>query len=370
MTDFCKHLTSGLVYNNEISRFDLAPCCYFSDSQPVDIDTTPEDLGRIRRSWIMSDLNQTCKICLDHERSGLYSYRQSSFDIMPGSSSKIQFLTVAVNKKCNLACATCGSHSSSFWYQENVRNGVAESPATILMHAEDRQRITTEKFLALLSLTDLNELVYVKFGGGEPLMSDTHERIMAMIPDPGRVTIQYTSNFSIMPNAKTLELWQRMKLVKWVASLDGVGDRFFFLRWPYQWQNLESFVARAQQAVPPNVMFGVEHTINPLNIFYFDEFQRWFDQQFSQNRYGDASDFNLHACHGVMSLNHTPPALRAVIKDRYGAQHAVTNLLEQHPWSGSAKDMIQYLDNLCAQRNLDWRQTFSEVQEFFPSCTG
>lgn len=365
MPNFCNHLVSGLVYNNEVSNFDVAPCCYFQKSQAIHTDTTIQDLQHLRQSWQQSDLETNCRICLEHERSGMHSYRQSSFDIMQGNTSGIEFLTVAVNKQCNLACATCGSHSSSFWYRENLRHGVTDSPSIAIMHAEDRQKITTEKFLRLLALTDLTNLKYVKFGGGEPLMSDTHERIMAMIDHPHRVTVQYTSNFSIRPSVRTLALWERMKLVKWVASLDGWGDRFFFLRWPYQWSDLERFWTQAKAAVPANVMFGVEHTVNPLNIFYFDEFRSWFDSEMKTNRQGDESDFTMHACHGVMSLHNTPPALRDLVRSKYGSDHPVVRLMDQCAWSGNMSGMIAYLDKISAQRNLSWRQIFPEVEGFF-----
>lgn len=367
MTEFCRHLKNGLVYNNDTTAFTVAPCCFFrGDRYRIDPE---QDLSRQllthRTHWITADVKSDCKICIDAEEQRTPSYRQASFDIIKGADNRIEFLTVAVNKKCNLACASCSAASSSFWYQENARHQLVQGTNIHQMHQEDRQGAIADRFVQLLAEQDLSGLTYIKFGGGEPLMSDTHQRIMALIPDPSKVTVQYTSNFSIMPTESVMKTWEKFKLVKWVASLDGVGEQFSFLRWPYRWEKLDSFAATAVSTVPGNVMFGVEHTVNPLNAFYIDQFQSWFDQHLSSNRYGDQSDFNIHLCTGVMGIEHTPPLLRNKIKARHGNQHAVSVALDQKPYSGSVTAMVQYLDQLDAWRGTSWRSIFCEVQEFF-----
>ncbi len=366
MSSFCRHLSNGLVYNNDTTTFTMSPCCFFAGQNRVDPSKDlSTQLALHRANWLNSNVNVACKICIDAEARGAHNYRLASFDIISGVENKLEFLTVAVNKKCNLACASCDAQSSSFWYQENTRNNVLQTVQTHQLHQEDRQGITTDKFVSLLSDQDLTALKYIKFGGGEPLMTDTHEKVMSLIPDPSNVTIQYTSNFSIMPAQSTLQTWEKFKLVKWVASLDGVEEQFSFLRWPYRWEKLQTFVDTAIKTVPGNVMFGVEHTINPLNIFYFDQFETWFNRHFATNRYGDQSDFNVHLCTGLLGLEHTPPELRKKIKNKYGPNHQVIIALDQTPYSGSTAKLVQYLDQLDSQRNTNWRQIFPEVQEFF-----
>ena len=367
MTLFCRHLQNGLVYNNNTTSFTVSPCCFFQNfNNEIDPSKNLDrQLQLYRTKWMTADVSKHCKICIDAENQKLSSYRQSSFDIIEGIESNLEFLTVAVNKKCNLACPSCDSSCSSFWYQENTRHGVVEIPKIRNMHDEDRQGEITNRFIDLLADQDLSKLKYIKFGGGEPLMSDTHERILSLISYPEQVTIQYTSNFSIMPSQSVIELWHKFKLVKWVASLDGIGEKFSFLRWPYRWEKLENFVRQAVDQVPDNVMFGVEHTINPLNVYFFNEFSNWFDQSFSANRYGDKSDFNIHICNGVLGLENTPPKLRTKILEKYGTDHAVSIALQQTPYSGNTKQLVAYLDQLETWRGTRWRKIFGEVQDFF-----
>ena len=361
---FCKFLKNGLVYNNNTDHFTVSPCCYFLKSYIINpAHDTAEQLTRYKQEWLAENFNKTCELCINAERSGLHSYRQASFDQIPNDTDQLDFLTIAVNKKCNLACPSCDSHSSSFWYQENNRNKVEQSNSIIQLHKEDREGIITEKFLSALSMQDLSAVSYVKFGGGEPLMSDTHEQILSLLPHPENVTVQYTSNFSLMPPDRVMELWKKFKLIKWVASLDGVNDQFEFLRWPYKWTNLEKFTVEAKQKVPNNVMFGVEHTINILNAFYYPEFKSWFDQNLNTNRFGDPSDLNLHKCDGLLSVDYMPADLRNLIKNKLGHNHAISNMIDQSPQSGNIATTVKYLNQIDTWRNSNWRKLFSDVQE-------
>lgn len=360
MSEFCKFLSQGLIYNNDTTVFTVSPCCYYSKNYPL---TSADQLLKYKAQWLTPD-PEACKQCLDMESAGQPSYRQASFDLV-GSGDKIQVLTVAVNKQCNLACPSCDAGSSSFWYQENQRNGREQSTKIHQLHQENRQGVTDERFVELLKHIDLSELHYIKFGGGEPLMSSTHAQILRLIPNPDQVTVHYTSNFSIMPTATVLELWTRFRLIKWVASIDGTEDQFELLRWPHQWKRINDLIDQAQEQVPHNTMFGVEHTLNPLNIFYYDRFKSWFDQEFSTNRYGDASDFNLHPCYGVLNINNTPPELRRIISQRYQPDHPVVRMLAEHPYSGSTHALVEYLDLLDVERSHNWRAIFPEVEAYF-----
>lgn len=363
---FCRFLKNGLVFNNNITHFTVSPCCYFSKNYSIDpVRDVRQQLTQYREQWNQENFSETCKICLDLDQAGKVSYRQASFDITSDSETNVSTLTVAVNKQCNLACASCGPESSSFWFQENKRNNLDQPQQIIDLHREDRTGDIAKNFLKVFESIDLRHIQYIKFGGGEPLMSDTHTKILSMIPDPSRVVVQYTSNFSIEPSSDVFDLWERFRLVKWCASIDGIGDQFELLRWPYKWQNLEKFIQRMIEQVPHNVMFGVEHTLNPLNIWYFDRFQKWFENSFSCNRYGDRSDLNIHACAGNLDLSQTPPALRSAILDRFGPTDPISILLQNHPHQGSYKRLAHWLDTLDRHRHTKWRRTFAEIEHFF-----
>ena len=195
-------------------------------------------------------------------------------------------------------------------------------------------------------------------------MSNTHYEILSLLKNKKDITLQYTSNFSIMPKAEVFEIWKEFKLVKWTASIDGIKDQFEFLRWPYKWNNFENFVKSAMANAPHNVMFGIEHTLNPLNIFYFDRMEDWFEKNMASNRLGDFSDFNIHHASGTMDISLTPQKIVSMVHDKYGHDHRICYCLpKSSPFN--TDNLVQYLDQLDTWRNLDWRQTFPEISKFF-----
>jgi len=354
---FCRHLDSAIAINNNGSNFTTSPCCYFMDNDIVSDLTT---LPALQEKWKSSDLQTNCRICLDQEKQKQISYKQAGFDIMD-NSLKLQMLTIAVTKQCNLACTSCSSHSSSFWHDENVRNGIASGPFI------DRKGIDADlKLIEWFNSLDTTNLKYIKFGGGEPLMNSTHRKILEMIDNPQDITVQYTSNYTLFPTTKTLSQWERFKLIKFVGSIDGVGEHFEYLRWPGRFDVIEQNITRAIQECPSNVMFGIEHTLNPFNIYYYDKIREWYTDTMLINRFGDTSDFNIHPCNGNIGINKTPPELRHLVKEKYGEDHVVSIMLDQCPYT-EHRSAIDWMEKLDVWRKVKWRSTFREVAKYFDS---
>jgi hypothetical protein len=116
---------------------------------------------------------------------------------------------------------------------------------------------------------------------------------------------------------------------------------------------------------PNNVMFIIEHTLNPLNIFYYDEYEQWAQQEFLTNRLGDKTDFNIHYANGIMSLSKTQQPLRDKIYNKYGTDHKISKLLMQQPLDSNTYEFVNYLDKLDQWRNTNWRQLFPMSSSFY-----
>jgi MoaA/NifB/PqqE/SkfB family radical SAM enzyme len=365
MQKFCKFLDQGIQYNNNNTDFTIAPCCYFGKTYLLDPnkDITSQYLEH-RKKWSNEDFTDTCRVCIEHEKLGMESYRQASFKIVPDHSEKVSMITVAVNKECNLACPQCGSHSSSFWYRENKRHGIEEKQEIINYHVDNHKGKITEKFISLFDSEHFSNVNYVKFGGGEPLMTDTHIRIIEKLKNKSDIELQYTSNFSIMPSEEVVNLWKQFKVVKWMASIDGVGDRFALLRWPHTWNKLQSLTERAIKETPDNVVFGVEHTLNMLNAYYYDEMEDWFYNHFCKDAPQRRGVFNLHNVIGRLSLAEIPKELREKIANKFGEDHLITKTVQNEEIK-DPKYSVQYLDLLDRQRSTTWRSVFAEVENHY-----
>ena len=316
-------------------------------------------------AWKNENFDKTCKVCIDHEKVGIESYRQASFNIVPANSKSISMLTVAINKECNLACPQCNSSSSSTWYRENLRNGVKELPEIVSYHTDNHKGKTTEKFVSLFEANDFSNLNYIKFGGGEPLMTETHLEVLDKVQNPANVELQYTSNFSIMPSAEALDKWSKFKNVKWMGSIDGTNEQFSLLRWPHTWEKFKKLCTRAIEETPDNVTFGIEHTLNMFNIFYYDRIEKWYLTEFCKGHSKKRGVLSLHNVFDRMRLSEVPESLKNIIVEKYGNNHKITNILNSEFKADDYKKSIRYMDLLDRQRNTNWRSVFSEIQSHY-----
>jgi hypothetical protein len=60
-------------------------------------------------------------------------------------------------------------------------------------------------------------------------------------------------------------------------SIDGVGNRYEYIRYPATWteltDNIDRYVAKEKQL--DNIRLSVSHTVSAYNIYYLDEFVSW-----------------------------------------------------------------------------------------------
>jgi hypothetical protein len=106
-----------------------------------------------------------------------------------------------------------------------------------------------------------------------------------------------------------------------VFSIDGVGKRFEYLRWPAKWDQVVQNVLWLFNNAPDNVEFGLNITISQLNRHYYTDIIDWVKQTIPTNRQG---------------------------KETYISYNQAGDILRQ-----------KYLDDLDKKRNLDWRELFS-----------
>ena len=58
-----------------------------------------------------------CQTCIEQDESNMPSLRNKSF-YYTRKDTKIHSLTMEADYRCNLACAMCGPHLSSTWYEQ------------------------------------------------------------------------------------------------------------------------------------------------------------------------------------------------------------------------------------------------------------
>lgn len=351
----CRLLSNGykIDYNNNSLR--LRPCCLFSEHVEI-LDHNLKDITdyRNRISQIDSYTYPGCHQCNFQEKQNLRkTWRQASFDIVPDDAEPGQayYLEIQVDNVCNGGCVTCGPWNSSYWHSEMLRHNI---PVTPVKHENQLDKI--------LNLIDIQKPRRILFLGGEPFLSDVDQKILPLIKHPELVELQYTTNGSIYPSQDRIEHWKNFKSVMINFSIDGIGSRFEYIRYPLKWHTVQTNMFNMRTHMPDNVQFKINHTINILNLYYWQEFETWCFDNYTHDRLGREIRFNFNPAAGILSPKSATKQLHARIIEKYGQDskpsRAIINTVD------SLDNVLHYLHELDQRRNQDWREVFTEIADW------
>lgn len=258
----------------------VSPCCKFTGPLPeystVDDYTNSEFLKSIKRDFENNSWPTGCQRCQIEEQNSIESKRQLDYQRWQTQYESYdlnchQFITasIAFGNTCNLKCITCGPVSSSLWHQEHKQiYGKTLAPVKFF-----KQNFVQD------FVTHAPGIVHLDIPGGEPFLSGVAEQKQLLnhyiqSGQAANTTIHYTTNATIMPDQEWWDLWQHFHEVEVQLSIDGVGSRFEYIRFPGNWQkvseNVAEYVLRQNQ-----VKLSVSHTVSAYNIYYLDEFFAW-----------------------------------------------------------------------------------------------
>jgi len=297
-----------------------------------------------------------CSACEQLDTAKGHSFRNASFDIIPPDMPYgAVALDINLDFNCNAACVICGPHSSSTWTQQLKKQSIQvyQRPKSL------------DHLIRIFDTIDFSNVRRIKFFGGEPLLTDTHTTVLKKIPNPELVDIWYTTNGSIFPDNSVFSLWEKFKLVYMETSIDGVGDKFNYIRWPLRWNKITNNLLELKNTGPNNLLFRINHTLNPFNILYYDEIEDWAKSEFSHNRLGDLTEINIHQCWGTWDLSRTPTTLREHIYKKYSQDHPISKLLICLPIK-SYDPIINFTKKWDQIREISWQSVFPEIINYFP----
>ena len=169
---------------------------------------------------------------------------------------QLKLVDLRIRNTCNYACVYCDATLSSLWASINDKSRI---------HIESESRDDIIEYV--LSTADtLNEIM---LAGGEPLLIRENETILEKLlevnPD---VRIFVNSNLSQIKNNKIFELLSKFKNVCWIISVDDMGDKYNYIRWPGTWDNFYSNLLELQKNTNHNITFNMVYTVlNAKSIF-------------------------------------------------------------------------------------------------------
>lgn len=358
---FCPMINGGLQINLKLgSTVMINHCCLRTDLKSV-----KNNFWNHPSLLPLRDLNQKniwddgCWTCQGNENAKLESFRTGMLKKFGRKTnlSGPQRLDLMFDIGCNLACRTCGPHSSTFWQQHLRQNKIpfyASTPET-----------KVNEMIAILETLDLSNLEMVVFCGGETLMgtgfwkvADTLAKLCTNAKE--KLTICFQTNGTQPINEKYFNTIEKFHLVKLHISLDAIDKRFEYLRWPANWNQVKENIYYLNNTLPTNCMLLIEETISIFNLFYLHELKNWLKNNFATNRFGDIVNHTNHVANGQFSLRH-------ITKEYYDNLNDYKELIP-YKWHENPKaitQMIAEIQKIDAIRGQNFKQTFPEVASFY-----
>lgn len=358
---FCRLPWSGLDVG---PQGGFKPCCKYRENLAQDLDSylSSAGLAQLKQEFLEGKKPPGCQRCWDDEQAKIPSKRQLdeqyTFTDQPLDLSSIQVLSLPFGNTCNLACVTCGSHSSSRWLQDE-RKLPDRFGRQMFAHS---QFYRDPSFLTKLAQIS-DDVIHIDIPGGEPFFADRaiHLGFLKSLNRPDRIKLHYTTNGTVYPDQEFWQIWKNFRAVDIQISLDGIGDRFEYLRYPANWSKVSDYVLRYLSQ--NNLQISISHTVSWLNVMYLDEFFDWCETHrlpdpylgaVSRPTYLDPRCLPDHAKTKILArLNQSS---RTKVRD-FGSY------LRQPQDTASWTQALDWVHELDILRGRDWTQTFAELYE-------
>lgn len=376
----------------------------------------------VRKTMLAGEVPASCLKCYEEEQQGIASKRiwetgtwhlEEQIDIQEliretaedGTvPHKLQYLDLRLGHTCNLKCVMCSPHDSSLWVPEHkkimplIRSPLIKKQMDWKPELFNNQWHENPAFWEQI-YDQIPNIKQLYFAGGEPLLIKEHKMFLKEIIKRGyadKISLRYNTN-GILVNEEIIEIWEQFKKVKVGVSLDGIGDRVGYIRYPTDFKKVEENLRRLDNT-KDNIRINIALAVQILNIKHIPDFIKWkvtsnFKKvNFDTNAAGQLAGGGLVGVHLLwiptwLSLRVLPKEdkkevrklfeeLREWLWDNYSRDEEfwVTNPYGWRRWEGILDwmdaedhtnllpDFREYISTLDKQRGTDFVSTFPELK--------
>ena len=269
----------------------------FSKDLPSD-GFNSEYMKSVRKTMLAGNIPASCKKCFDEETSGVSSKRiwetgtwyKNNIDIpkLIYSTSEdgsvpfqLNYLDLRLGNTCNLKCVMCSPHDSSKWVSDHkkiypiiqsslIKKQLSWDQKSFNNHWHESPEFWKEIY------DQIPNLKQIYFAGGEPLMIKEHKLFLEEIVYRGfskGIELRYNSN-GLLLDQTIIDLWKNFKRVKFGFSIDAMGDRLNYIRYPSDWDTVVKNL-HILDNTPENIEVTIACAVQILNIKHISDFIKW-----------------------------------------------------------------------------------------------
>ncbi len=354
---------------------NVSPCCKFQMSdynesfnvqtQTLQYYSDSAFLAQIKQEFTQGQWPKGCVRCRIEEQNSIASKRQLDYDRWQEQYQQYNFDTnqwitasIAFGNTCNLKCITCGPYSSSKW-QKEYEKIYLDNIRPVKFYRSD----FVEKFIE-----QAPEIIHLDVPGGEPFLSGVQEQKHLLwhyikTKQAKNISLHYTTNATLFPDQEWWDIWQHFKNVDIQLSIDGVGNKYEYIRYPAKWDVVVENTNQYLKKHMHNIQLSVSHTVSAYNIYYLDEFFTWCESVGLPRPWAGRVHNPIH-----MRPTVWPTAARNTIADHlksstYEDVRNWAQLLQTQDDSNKFAEFKIYLLQHDQYRGLNFAETFYELSE-------
>ena len=247
---------------------NVRPCCMYMNT---DIEQRYNEPGWREKFDELYEASldkwlPNCYECKAEEDRGRTSLRQQANEWFEGTEG-IQYWDLKLHNTCNLTCVMCNPISSSKW--QKLVNENPEEDWMRVVKKEATMKTGWHKDILPEMMEQLYDTKYLKFTGGEPLMIPHVRKIIKKLYEDEvspAVRLSIITNGTFLLDDEMLKMILSFKDVVFLVSIDGIEERFEYIRQGANWKEVESNLKQFKQIEVNNSNFHLNINYLPMSI--------------------------------------------------------------------------------------------------------
>lgn len=328
----------------------------------------------LRNDMLTGKYPKACDGCYKIEQLGGQSRRNAELRRWGEyNESKLEFIDLRLSNLCNLKCMMCYPDSSSSLITD-YKKWSDELP---FMSKNDTSfelfQWFNEDIVEQLK-QHKDSLKYLYINGGEPFIMPIQWKMLEKLIDwgvAGNIHISYNTNCTTYDESFN-DYWKHFKVVTVGCSIDGVGDKNTFIRYPSKWDVANDNILKIANNEHIDGM-NITNSIQWLNAPFLEEFYEWA-LPITEIKPFTTINQNFVVFPNYLSLNSASLRFKQELREMYLSSkyrsHILTDTMESYLkvepeghilWSQG----IKYLDVVANSRKMgNWRQIFNYEYKF------
>ena len=257
-----------------------------------------DSITQIRRNMLNGDTTEDiCGACYTLENQNIPSERLKALETVnddklidlllhTNSNGELdidpEYVELSLDIECNSMCVQCDGSSSTAW--KNNTEQLIEMATHRVIKADLRTRYNYDDTMYQWSDEDakfwptfwevIPNVKHLFLSGGEPLVS---KKSLKLIKELSSKDFANELRLTINTNGDHIDddMWEvfaRFKKTTLLFSVDAVGDKAEYLRYPLNWQKFTDNVKKADEL---NIYYEFTTNIHALNLAYVPEIYEW-----------------------------------------------------------------------------------------------